>query len=47
MSDLKTIQKILKKNSSLEGKAAREKFVPGLEKAKRLLKKHGIKNRIV
>jgi len=33
MSDLKKIQKILKENSSPEGKAAHEKFVPGLEKA--------------
>lgn len=33
MSDLKTIQKILKANASPEGKAAHEKFVPGLEKA--------------
>ena len=33
MSDLTTIQKILKENASPEGKAAHEKFVPGLEKA--------------
>jgi 3-methyladenine DNA glycosylase AlkD len=33
MSDLKTIQKILIENASPEGKAAHEKFVPGLEKA--------------
>ena len=33
MSDLSAIQKILRKNSSPEGKAAHEKFVPGLEKA--------------
>lgn len=33
MSSLKQIQKILKENSSPEGKAAQEKFVPGLEKA--------------
>ena len=33
MSDLKAIQKIIKENSSPAGKAAHEKFVPGLEKA--------------
>jgi len=33
MSDLKSIQKTLKEKSSPEGKAAHEKFVPGLEKA--------------
>src|SRR5258706_40327 len=33
MSDLKTIQEILKENSSPQGKAAHEKFVPGVEKA--------------
>ena|ERR1041385_3943266 len=33
MSDLKVIQKILIENASPEGKAAHEKFVPGLEKA--------------
>jgi 3-methyladenine DNA glycosylase AlkD len=33
MSDLKEIQKILKANASPEGKAAHERFVPGLEKA--------------
>ncbi len=32
MSDLKTIQKILKQNSSPEGKSAHKKFVPGVEK---------------
>jgi 3-methyladenine DNA glycosylase AlkD len=33
MSDLKKIQKILKENSSAEGRAAQEKFVPGAGKA--------------
>lgn len=33
MSDLKTIQRILKEKSSPQGKAAHERFVPGLEKA--------------
>jgi 3-methyladenine DNA glycosylase AlkD len=33
MSALKQIQKILKENSSPEGKAAQEKFVPGLQNA--------------
>jgi 3-methyladenine DNA glycosylase AlkD len=33
MSRIKTIQKILKDNSSAEGKAAHEKFVPGIEQS--------------
>src|SRR5262245_11200909 len=33
MSDLKTIQKTLKENSSPQGKAAHERFVPGLQSA--------------
>jgi len=33
MSDLKEIQKVLKENASPEGKAAHERFIPGLEKA--------------
>jgi 3-methyladenine DNA glycosylase AlkD len=33
MSDLKKIQKILKENSSPDGKAAQEKFVPGAGQA--------------
>lgn len=33
MSDLQAIQKILKEKSSPQGKAAHEKFVPGLQKA--------------
>jgi 3-methyladenine DNA glycosylase AlkD len=33
MTGLSAIQKILKENSSVEGKAAQEKFVPGVEHA--------------